>query len=713
MNARYYNKTINQQEGKFMKTSRTKMNSAVKTAIALALCGAAIVSMPSQAQQTQQVSAAKAEAQGNQTAANATLRPGDDFFAYANGDWLAKTEIPADRSSWGAMGALAEETNQRIVKMIEDLANDKKLGGEARKVSDYYRSYMNEAAIEGKGVAPLKPMLAKIDAIKDKAGLTRALGESIRADVDPLNNTDFFTENVFGLWVAQGLHDTTRHMPYLLQGGLGMPDRAYYLDNSERMAGLRTRYQQHIATMFKLAGYSDTDAQAKAAKVFALEVDIANTHASRADSADVLKADNTWTVKDFASKAPGMDWKAFFKAAKLGDQQKFIVWHPSAVAGEAALVDKTDLQTWKDYLAFHRINQMANVLPKAFADQRFDFYGKSLSGTPQQSVRWKRALGATNEAMDEAVGKIYVAKYFPAENKARLQQMVSNIVDAFGKRVDKLDWMAPATRAQAKEKLKTLYVGVGYPDKWKSYDGLKVVLDDAFGNAVRADEFHTAQEIAKLHRKPDRTEWSMPPQLVNAVNLPLQNALNFPAAILQPPFYDPKAPDAVNYGAIGAIIGHEISHSFDDQGAQFDAQGRLRDWWTKQDAEHFKTASGKLVEQYNGYKPFSDLAVNGQLTLSENLADLAGLAAAFDAYKAASGTKAGEEGDRQFFIGYAHSWRNKAREAAERRGILTDGHAPAQYRAATVRNLDAWYKAFDVQPGQKLYLAPDERVRVW
>jgi endothelin-converting enzyme/putative endopeptidase len=684
----------------------------MKTALVLALCGAAGMSMPSQAAgQAQPAAVAKADAQGSQTASSAALRPGDDFFAYANGDWLTKTEIPADRSSWGAMGALAEETNQRIVKMIEDLANDKKLGGEARKVSDYYRAYMNESAIEGKGVSPLKPMLAKIDAIKDKAGLTRALGESIRADVDPLNNTDFFTENLFGLWVAQGLHDTSRHMPYILQGGLGMPDRAYYLDSSERMAGLRTKYQQHIAAMFKMAGYSD--AEARAAKVFALEVDIANAHASRADSADVLKADNTWTVKDFASRAPGMDWNAFFKAAKLGDQQKFIVWHPSAVVGEAALLQKVDLATWKDYLAFHRINQMANVLPKAFADQRFDFYGKSLSGTPQQSVRWKRALGATNEAMDEAVGKIYVAKYFPAENKARLQQMVGNIVDAFGKRVDKLDWMAPATRAQAKEKLKTLYVGVGYPDKWKSYEGLKVVADDAFGNAVRADEFHTAQEIAKLHRKPDRTEWSMPPQLVNAVNLPLQNALNFPAAILQPPFFDPKASDATNYGAIGAIIGHEISHSFDDQGAQFDAQGRLRDWWTKQDAEHFKTASSKLVEQYNGYKPFADLAVNGQLTLSENLADLAGLAASYDAYKSASGTKAGEEGDRQFFMGYAHSWRNKAREAAERRGILTDGHAPPQYRTATVRNLDAWYKAFDVQPGQKLYLAPEDRVRVW
>jgi putative endopeptidase len=711
MNGKYYNKTITHQEGRLMKTSRKETSSVVKTAIALALCGAAVVSMPGQAAgQAQPANAPKAEAQ-----AGATLRPGDDFFAYANGDWLAKTEIPADRSSWSSMGALAEETNQRIVKMIEDLAGDKKLSGEARKVSDYFSAYMNESAIEGKGVTPLKPMLAKIDAIKDKAGLTRALGESIRADVDPLNNTDFFTENLFGMWVAQGLHDTSRHMPYLLQGGLGMPDRAYYLDSSERMAGLRTKYQQHIAAMLKMAGYSKTasDAEARAAKVFALEVDIANTHGSRADSADVLKADNTWTVKDFTSKAPGMDWNAFFKAARLGDQGKFIVWHPSAVVGEAALVQKIDLATWKDYLAFHRINQMANVLPKAFADQRFDFYGKSLSGTPQQSVRWKRALGATNEAMDEAVGKIYVARYFPAENKARLQKMVSNIVDAFGKRVDKLDWMAPATRAQAKEKLRTLYVGVGYPDKWKSYEGLKVVADDAFGNAVRADEFHTAQEIAKLHRKPERTEWSMPPQLVNAVNLPLQNALNFPAAILQPPFYDPKASDATNYGAIGAVIGHEISHSFDDQGAQFDAQGRLRDWWTKEDMAHFKTASSKLVEQYNGYKPFPDLAINGQLTLSENLADLAGLAASYDAYKAASSAKATEEGDRQFFLGFAHSWRNKAREAAERRGILTDGHAPGQYRAATVRNLDAWYKAFDVQPGQKLYLAPEERVRVW
>ena len=686
----------------------------IKTAIVLAMCGTALVTNGASAS-GQTPPAAKENANSAGTSAQATLRPGDDFFAWANKDWLAKTTIPEDRSRWGAMDNLAEDTNQRIVKLIEAVSNDKKAGPEARKVADYYNAYMDESAIEARGTAPLKPLLAQIGAIKDKAGLVRALGASVRADVDPLNNTHFATENIFGVWISPGLHDPAHNWPYLLQGGLGMPDRAYYLDNNERMASLRSQYQKHIAAMLKLAGYAttDEDADARAAKIFALEVDIANTHGTRADSADVLKADNTWTRKDFAANAPGLDWDAFFKAARLGDQDKFIVWHPSAVKGEAALVDKIDLATWKDYLAFHTINRMANVLPKAFVDQRFAFYGKALSGTPQQSMRWKRALGATNEAMDEAVGKIYVAKYFPAENKAQLQKMVANIVAAFGKRVDKLDWMAPATRAQAKEKLKTLYVGVGYPDRWKSYAGLKVDAKDAFGNALRAEAFHTEQELAKLHAKPDRTDWSMPPQLVNAVNLPLQNALNFPAAILQPPFFDPKAPDAVNYGAIGAIIGHEISHSFDDQGAQFDAQGRLRDWWTKEDMEHFKAASGKLVEQYNAYKPYPDLAVNGQLTLSENLADLAGLEASYDAYRLAAGKNASAESDRQFFTGYAQSWRTKAREAAERRGILTDGHAPPQYRTATVRNLDAWYKAFDVQPGQALYLPPEQRVRVW
>ena len=677
----------------------------IKTALTLALCGVTLAWAPGHA--AGQTTGASVTAPAAATAAG--VRPGDDFFAYANSAWLNQTEIPADRGSWSAMGSLAEDTNARIVKLIEDLASDKNTRGEGRMVANYYSAFMNQKVIESNGTGPLKPLLAKIDAIKDKAGLTRVLGESVRADVDPLNNTKFYTENLFGLWVAQGLSDSTRNQAYLLQGGLGMPDRAYFLDASARMAELRTAYQAHIAATLKLAGLSEPEK--RAARVFALEMAIAGTHAPRDASNDIQKSNNTWTPADFAAKAPGLDWTAFFAAAKLQDQASFGVWHPGAMTGAAALLARPDLQAWKDYLSFHLINHHAAVLPKAFQDQSFAFNGKTLSGAPQQALRWKQALAATNGALDDAVGKIYVGHYFPAANKVALQKMVANIVAAFGQRIDKLDWMAPATRAQAKEKLRTLYVGVGYPDHWKTYTGLTVSPIDAFGNAVRAEEFHYANELALLHSKPNRTDWTMPPQLVNAVNLPLQNALNFPAAILQPPFYDPKASDAANYGAIGAIIGHEISHSFDDQGAQFDAEGHLRDWWTTSDLEHFQAASGKLVAQYNAYKPFPDLAVNGQLTLSENLADLAGLAASYDAFKAAS--NAGPAADRDFFLGFAQAWRSKFREPSLRRGVLTDGHAPAMYRAATVRNLDAWYGAFDVQPGQQLYLAPEQRVRVW
>lgn len=637
--------------------------------------------------------------------------PGDDFYNYVNGEWIARTEIPADRAAWGATSVMSDETNARILRLIEAVPADPKASAESRKVAAFYNSYMDEAAIEAKGGAPLKPMLAKIDAIKDKAALQRALGASLRADVDPLNATNFFTENLFGVWIAQGLNDPAHNVPYILQGGLGMPDRAYYLTDNARMADLRAKYQQHIAAMLALAGYADSEA--RAAKVMALEMAIAKSHASREDSADIQKANNQWTLKDFSSNAPGIDWPAFFKAAKLGDQGKFIVWHPSAVKGAAALVASTDLATWKDFLAFHQINHFAPNLSKAFVEQRFAFYGKALSGTPEQTLRWKRALAATSGALGEPVGHMYVDRYFPAEHKAKVRQMATNIIAAFGKRIDKLDWMAPATRAQAHAKLDTLYVGIGYPDKWQSYAGLDVKQGDAFGNAVRAEEFRTAQQFGKLHKKVDRTEWAMSPHTINAVNMPMQNAINIPAGYLQAPYFDPKASDAQNYGAIGTTIGHEVSHSFDDQGAQFDAQGRLRDWWTKEDLAHFKAASAKLVAQYSAYKPFPDLAVNGQLTLSENLADLAGMGASYDAYRAAMDGKATVASDREFFIGNALKNRNKMREPAMRQRILSDGHSPSAYRAATARNLDAWYEAFDVKPGQGLYLAPADRVRVW
>jgi len=676
----------------------------IKTAVALALCGAAFAFAPAHAAGQAATTAAPVKPAG------AVMLPGDDFYAYANGEWMAKTEIPADRGSWGAMAALADETNARIVKLIEEASSNKSANADARKVADFYNAYMNETAIEAAGLTALKPRLATIEAIKDRAGLSRVLGEFLRADVDPLNATNFNTPNLFGVWINQGLTDPSRNVPYILQGGIGLPDRAYYLDNSPKMAELRSKYQAYIAAVLKQAGYKD--AEARAAKIFALESELAQSHATREESADIQKANNPWSMKDFAAKAPGMDWAAFMQGARLSGQDRFIAYHPGAIAGAARQVAATDLATWKDYLAFHSLNQFASTLPKAYNDLRFDFFGKTLTGSPQQSVRWKRALAATNGAMEEAVGKMYVAKYFPAQDKQRILKMVADIKTAFERRIDKLDWMTPSTRTQAKEKVRTMYVGVGYPDEWKSYAGLQVSPKDALGNVIHAQEFHYTQELAKLKQKPKKTDWAMPPQLVNAVNLPLQNALNFPAAILQAPFYDPKGSSAQNYGALGSVIGHEISHSFDDMGAQFDAQGRLRDWWTKEDLAHFKQASQKLVEQYNGYKPFDDLAINGQLTLSENLSDLAGLAAAYDALKATPSGKT-MEADREFFTGFARSWRTKAREASLRRAVLTDGHAPGQWRTYTVRNLDAWYKAFDVKPGQQLYLAPEQRVRVW
>lgn len=640
----------------------------------------------------------------------ADVKPGDDFFAYANAEWLSATTIPPDRSSWSNSAQMAEDTNARIVQMIDALAADKSAKGPGRMVADFYGAFLDDAAIEAKGLKPIQPMLQQIEAIRDKAALTRALGASLRADVDALNRSDFHTENLFGLWFAENLHDPSRYIAYLMQGGLGLPDRAYYLDDSARMAELRAKYRTYIATLLTMAGYEQGSARAE--RILALETALAKVHASREDSNDVMKASAPWTMADFAKQAPDLDWKLLFTSAQLSDQKQFILWQPEAIKGTAALVGSGDLQTWKDWLLFHQLHHYAEVLPRAYGDLRFEFADKALSGTPQRALRWKRALAATNKAMDEAVGRLYVERYFPESSKQRVQQMVKNIVAAFSQRIDKLDWMAPATRAQAQQKLKTLYVGIGYPDRWQSFAGLKVERGDAFGNAVRADAFQYAQELKKLRGKVDATRWCMPPHLVNAVNMPMQNALNFPAAILQAPTFDPEGSDAQNYGAIGAVIGHEISHSFDDQGAQFDAQGKLRDWWTPQDGAQFKKIAAALAAQYSAYQAFPDLAINGQQTLSENIADLAGVAAAFDAYRATLANPSAEA-DRQFFLGYAHAWRNKMREATLRRRILTDGHSPGQYRSYTVRNLDAWYQAFDVQPGQKLYLSPAERVRVW
>jgi putative endopeptidase len=425
-----------------------------------------------------------------------------------------------------------------------------------------------------------------------------------------------------------------------------------------------------------------------------------------------------WARADFDGHAPGLDWAAYFKAAGLESQRAFIVWQPAALAGESALAASEPIEAWKDYLSYIVLSHWSGLLTKAFADERFDFFGRTLSGTPQMAEPWKRAVASANAAMGDAVGKLYVAKYFPPASKTRAQAMVANIKAAFAARIDRLDWMSAATKATAKQKVDTLIVGVGYPDKWRNYSGLEVTRNDALGNAMRAEELEYKFRVKELGEPIDRGEWWMTPQTVNAVNLPLQNALNFPAAILQPPYFDPNAPDADNYGAIGAVIGHEVSHSFDDQGSQFDASGKLANWWGAEDFAHFKSASARLVAQYNAYKPLPDMSINGQQTLSENIADVAGLAAAYDAYRMSlNGRPASEQqgfsGDQQFFISFAQSWREKFREPLLRQLIVTDGHSPSEYRADTVRNLDPWYDAFGVKPGDRLYLAPSDRVRIW
>ena len=644
-----------------------------------------------------------------------SVAPGDEFYDYANGGWMKSTEIPADRSSIGAFAVLAQQAQKDTRDIVENAAKDANASGDERKIGDYYAAFMDDAGIEAKGLAPVKPELDAIAGIADANALATTLGGQLRADVDLLNATNYYTDRLFGLWVSQDINQPSRTAPYLVQGGLGMPDRSFYLDGG-RMADLRKAYQAHVAKVLNLAGIADADA--KAARILALETAIAKVHATQEETNDVQKGANAWKRADFDAKAPGLDWAAYFDAAGLGQQQDFIVWQPKAVAGISALVKSQPLDMWKDYLAYHALDRASPYLPKAFADESFDFHGHVLNGTPQQAERWKRAIDDTSGALGEAIGKLYADKHFTPETKARAEAMVKNILAAFGKRIDAVAWMSPETKAQAKAKLAGLKVGVGYPDAWRDYSALEVKRDDALGNAQRAGEFEYRRNLAKLGKPVGHDEWCMLPQTVNAVNLPLENRLLFPAAILQPPFFDPNADDAVNYGGIGAVIGHEVSHSFDNSGALFDADGKLRNWWTPQDLKKFEAAGDALAAQFDAYAPFPDLHVNGKLTLGEDIADVAGLATAYDAYHASwngkePATLDGFTPDQRFFLGFAQVWRTKFREAALRNRVLTDVHAPGMYRALTVRNIDAWYPAFDVKDGTKLYLAPDKRVKIW
>ena len=650
----------------------------------------------------------------NVGAMDRSVDPGDDFFMYANGTWYNTTEIPPDRSSLGIFQGIAAEVAKRNESLITAAATANT--PEAKMVADYFAAFMDEQTIESRGLDPIKSELAEIAAIKNGPQLSRILGSQLRADVDALNATNFYTDRLFGLWVSADFNNPKKNVPYILQGGLGLPDRDFYLGTDDSNVAIQGKYRTHIANMLKLANIAD--AEAKAARIYDLEKKIAEVHGTREDSSDVTKANNPWKTNDFAKQAPGLDWNAYFKAAGIADQPMIMVWHPGAIKGISALVASQPIDVWKDYLTFRSIARAAPLLPKAFADESFNFNRKELSGARQQSARKLRAINATSAALGDVVGKMYTEKYFPPKAKAAIKDLVENIRKAFRARVDQIDWMTPETRAKAKAKVDTLYVGVGYPDSWRSYTGLKIAPNDALGNLQRVGEFNYRWALSKLNKPVDPAEWWMTPQTVNALNIPLQNALNFPAAILLPPFFDPDAPPVVNYGSIGSVIGHEISHSFDATGALFDAQGRLANWWTPTDLAHFQDSAKKLAAQYDTYEALPGLNIRGKQVLDENIADLAGLAAAYDGYRAAYGGKEapaanGLTGDQQFFVAYGQAHGSKMRPELLRQIVMTDGHAPDRWRAYTVRNIDAWYSAFNVQPGKKLYLAPADRVKVW
>ena len=694
-----------------------------KAVFAILLSTAAIVAGPvacSKGDQAEKADAAYTvgtELGISKAAMDTSVKSGDDFYAYANGNWQRTTEIPADRSSTGAFYTAFLETEKRVRDLVGAIVQK---GGEPGtdegRIAAFYKAYMDRQAIDAAGMKPVAADLARFAAITDKAALSKVLGEQTRADVDPLNATDFGTENLFGIFVTQGLATPGEVIPYMLQGGLGLPEREYYLSADPKMAAIRTEYQAYIEKLLTVAGQSD--AAAKAKRIYDLELKIARAHASREQSEDFTQSADVWAKSDFAKKAPGIDWDAYFAAAKLDKAGKFGAYHANAITGLSALVASEPLDAWKDWLTFHQINSHSDVLPSAIDSAHFAFYGTTLAGTPQQRSRDKRALDALNTDLGDAVGRVYAEKYFPASAKAEVGDMVKGIKAAFATRVNGIDWMAPETKKEAIRKVETIVVGVGYPESWRDYGSYSVSADNAYANEVAGQKAEYAHQLAKIGKPMDKGEWWMTPQTVNAVNLPVQNALNFPAGIIQPPFYDPQADAASNYAGIGATIGHELSHSFDSLGADFDSTGTMRNWWTAQDRAAFDKAGKALAAQFDTYEALPGLNLRGEQTLAENISDIAGLAAAYDAYRASLGGKeapviGGLTGDQRFFISYAQTWATKMREETLRRQVTTGGHAPGMFRALTVRNLDAWYDAFDVKPGDKLYLPPEKRVTVW
>lgn len=640
-------------------------------------------------------------------ARDTSVKPGDDFFKYANGTWLANTQIPADRTRWGTFDILREKADNDARVIIEEVAlAGGAPGSNQQKIADYYNSFLNQQQIDAAGLAPLQAELAQIQALRNHE-------ETIRLIATP----GVAVNSPIAVYVGLDDRNPNRYICNMTQAGIGLPEREYYRRTDGEFPNIRREYEAHIARLLTLAGQSNAAAQAR--RIVALETQIAERHWPIADRRDRDRTYNLKTRAEIRALAPSFPWDASFEAAGLGGVQEVVIAELSAMGPLATLFVRTPVSTWKSYLTYHLVRNNASILPKNIDDEVFAFYGTTLSGQPQQRERWKRAVQAVNGALGEAIGAIYVQRHFPPEAKEQMRQLVENLRTAYGQRIDQLGWMSAETKVAAREKLATFRPKIGYPDRWRDYSGLEVRANDAFGNAKRQGIFDWNFDLARLARPTDKDEWFMTPQTVNAYYNPTFNEVVFPAAILQPPFFDPNADPAVNYGAIGGVIGHEMGHGFDDQGAKSDAQGVLRDWWNASDVAAFTQVTDRLAAQYDAFTPLEGIHVNGRLTLGENIGDNGGLQVSRHAYQLSlngqqAATIDGITGDQRFFLGWAQAWRALIRDAALRNQILTDPHSPSIYRCnGTVRNMDSWYEAFNVQPGDALYLAPADRVTIW
>jgi putative endopeptidase len=637
----------------------------------------------------------------DETGMDKSVLPGNSFYKFANGTWEARTAIPADKSNYGMFTMLDDLSRERTKTLIEESAKDPN-----SRIGAVYASFMDEAAVEAKGLAPLDPWLNEIRGIKSKSQLPMTFAKAAQLGVG----------TPFGGFVNQDDKAPDQYILNFFQAGLGMPDRDYYLKTDAKIAETRAKYLEHLTKMLTLAGEKNGAARAKAIVDF--ETKIAKVSWSRIDSRDATKTYNKMTLAELARRAPGFDFPSMFKSSGVTGVEALVVAQPSAITGIAKLIKAAPLSVIKDQLLVRSLDGYAAYLPKAFDQENFAFYGTTLNGTPEQEARWKRAVNFTVGVLQDDVSKLYVDRFFPPETKAAADALVKNVIAAMGRRIDKLEWMAPETKAKAHEKLAAFTPKIGYPSQWRDMSGLVIDRGDLLGNAMRSNQFDYAYNLNKLGKPIYRWEWGMTPMTINAYANFGMVEIVFPAAILQPPFFDPHADPAVNYGGIGSVIGHELSHHFDDQGAKYDKTGRLSDWWTPADVAAFNSRLDKLGAQYDAYEPLPGMHVQGKLTMGENVADLAGVTVAYDAYKASLGgadapVLSGLTGDQRFYLGWAQVWRRKYREANLRQRLLTDPHSPSEQRVAVVRNFDDWYRAYNVQPGQTLYLAPDARVRIW